>query len=421
MKYIFNSKKKGAEEGRQELKNEQMMYQNFVARKIHQKNDTNNFHQANNNQHGFAELFPLCGQEDPELQHISQPVFYPSPDLRGNSKRPKLEQQAKQEPTHENFDNFSFGDISPLEVLTEGQIQSDELKVAECRDTPSHSFHLHITHMAPNSSPAQHNTKVIVITTEIPMSHKWCAHFGECQVEMYPIAPFTFYFYTPRRNAGVATFTMQAVVQIPLNHNQPQTQPQTQAFSSQLLLSSPVPFFFTPSDERQWLSLAWMNLKAVPSDWVSMFRLSTRELDISNNLLKNLSFCDGLQRLKSLIADNNLLDGTSFPKIAKLRSLSLNKNRIGDLEAFLEASVAAFPILQRLSLLKNECCPFFADPSDYQQYRLRVISKFPHLIQLDSSPVTEEERNSSLFSFSPLEGNSTKNYPLLGISNFLNF
>lgn len=46
-------------------------------------------------------------------------------------------------------------------------------------------------------------------------------------------------------------------------------------------------------------------------------------------------------------------------------------------------------------MLNNKACPNFFNggtPDQYDNYRLFVISRFPHLVELDVSKVTPEER-----------------------------
>lgn len=75
-----------------------------------------------------------------------------------------------------------------------------------------------------------------------------------------------------------------------------------------------------------------------------------------------------------------------------MRSLSLNRNVIRDLGAFLERVNAAFPNIRSLSLLGNESCPIFGADDAYQAYRRQCAARLPMLKLLDSKPVTAAER-----------------------------
>jgi hypothetical protein len=84
-----------------------------------------------------------------------------------------------------------------------------------------------------------------------------------------------------------------------------------------------------------------------------------------------VSFLSEIQQLHTLILDSNYLTGeTEFPLLPKLKTLSINCNRICNLELFIERVKAAFPALQYLSMLDNEACPYFsARPHHYYNYR----------------------------------------------------
>ncbi len=106
---------------------------------------------------------------------------------------------------------------------------------------------------------------------------------------------------------------------------------------------------------------------------------------------------NGFVALESLVADSNAVGSQQAwsPK-ATLTTLSVNDNKIDDLELFLGRVRDAFPNLTFLSLLKNPCCPNYfmgKDQQDYNRYRLFVVSMLPLLKFLDSSRVTAEERS----------------------------
>ena len=118
---------------------------------------------------------------------------------------------------------------------------------------------------------------------------------------------------------------------------------------------------------------------------------------MSFNALESLEFVNGFAGLESLVADSNAV-GSRQAWSAKptLTTLSVNGNKIDDLEQFLGCVREAFPSLTFLSLLKNPCCPNYfvgKDQQDYNRYRLFVVSMLPGLKFLDSSRVTPEERS----------------------------
>jgi Leucine-rich repeat (LRR) protein len=139
--------------------------------------------------------------------------------------------------------------------------------------------------------------------------------------------------------------------------------------------------------------------------------------------LSDLDFLGDFSHLQSLILDNNQVSSHSkLARLPKLVVLSLTCNAIQQLEQFVAELAIAAPSLQYLSLLGNAACPYFDAPHRYckinkqtmstkektpfihsltislsvlpslsDNYRIFVISKFPHLKHLDSSAVTDEE------------------------------
>jgi hypothetical protein len=122
-----------------------------------------------------------------------------------------------------------------------------------------------------------------------------------------------------------------------------------------------------------------------------------KSLDVSFNELESLEFVNGFAALESLVADSNAVGSQQrwSPK-PTLTTLSVNNNKIDDLELFLGCVRDAFPNLTFVSLLKNPCCPNYfvgKDQQDYSRYRLFVVSMLPLLKFLDSTRVTPEERS----------------------------
>src|SRR3990167_1790385 len=66
-----------------------------------------------------------------------------------------------------------------------------------------------------------------------------------------------------------------------------------------------------------------------------------------------------MNNLQTLILDNNYLQSNSkFPFLPKLRTLSINGNRIDNLELFICQIERAFPSLRCLSMIGNAACPY---------------------------------------------------------------
>lgn len=120
-------------------------------------------------------------------------------------------------------------------------------------------------------------------------------------------------------------------------------------------------------------------------------------LDLSHNLLRgSCAFLSAFPALETLVLDSNrYTSATAFPPHARLRTLSLNNNRIAGLPAIVAAAAAAFPALAHLSLLGNPACPNYltgGTAREYAAYRAFVAGALPALRTLDDSPVTPAER-----------------------------
>ncbi|XP_008848113.1 leucine-rich melanocyte differentiation-associated protein isoform X2 [Nannospalax galili] len=127
-----------------------------------------------------------------------------------------------------------------------------------------------------------------------------------------------------------------------------------------------------------------------------------KRLDLSFNLLRSLEGLSAFRSLEELILDNNLLgDDLVLPGLPQLHTLTLNKNRITDLEYLLDHLAKVTPALEYLSLLGNAACPnelvsSDKDEEDYKRYRCFVLHKLPKLKFLDAQKVTRKEREEAL-------------------------
>ncbi|XP_023574688.1 leucine-rich melanocyte differentiation-associated protein isoform X2 [Octodon degus] len=117
---------------------------------------------------------------------------------------------------------------------------------------------------------------------------------------------------------------------------------------------------------------------------------------------RSLEGLRAFRSLEELILDNNLLgDDLVLPGLPRLHTLTLNKNRITDLEYLLDHLAEVTPALEYLSLLGNVACPnelvsLEKDEEDYKRYRCFVLHKLPQLKFLDAQKVTREEREEAL-------------------------
>eukprot|EP01096_Ripella_sp_DP13-Kostka_P017881 TRINITY_DN9400_c0_g1_i1.p1 TRINITY_DN9400_c0_g1~~TRINITY_DN9400_c0_g1_i1.p1 ORF type:complete len:267 (+),score=85.12 TRINITY_DN9400_c0_g1_i1:59-802(+) len=147
------------------------------------------------------------------------------------------------------------------------------------------------------------------------------------------------------------------------------------------------------------LSVVSQNLDSIPADLSSRYPDAT-VLDLSFNNITVAKNLGGFKKLKNLVLDSNQIISTQdFPVIPSLDTLWVNNNQIEDLAPFIESVARAFPNLTYLSMLKNPACPSFfngREQEDYQRYRYFVISKINRLRFLDSSDVTDAERQEAL-------------------------
>ncbi|XP_077351728.1 leucine-rich melanocyte differentiation-associated protein [Festucalex cinctus] len=137
--------------------------------------------------------------------------------------------------------------------------------------------------------------------------------------------------------------------------------------------------------------------KDIPDFLGDSFGDFARRLDLSFNQLRSLAGLKTFTELEELVVDNNLLgNDLRLPRLPNLHTLTLNKNKLTDIEALLEHLADVTPSLEYLSLLGNEACPnqlvsLDKDEDDYQRYRYFVLHKLPQLKFLDTRKVTRKE------------------------------
>jgi len=156
------------------------------------------------------------------------------------------------------------------------------------------------------------------------------------------------------------------------------------------------------------LTLAYRDLYDINPRIVQQFGPTVKELDLSNNNIKELTALKGFPVLETLVLDHNeVTSHTKFPLMPKLHTLWVNSNKISNLILFIDKLASSTPHLKFLSMLKNEACPnFFNGKSlqDYNDYRRYVICRLPSLTCLDATQVSEQERTEAarLYSSLPL-------------------
>ncbi|RUS74493.1 hypothetical protein EGW08_017744 [Elysia chlorotica] len=145
------------------------------------------------------------------------------------------------------------------------------------------------------------------------------------------------------------------------------------------------------------LSFIGRDATSIPQELIQDYCKITKRLDLSYNILESTAGLEHFKFLRELILDNNELgDDITFPNLRELHTLTLNKNRLTDLNSLIDKLASKCPNLTYLSLLGNQACPnqlssCDKDDEDYQRYRYYVLYKLPKLKFLDSTPVGASE------------------------------
>jgi hypothetical protein len=151
-------------------------------------------------------------------------------------------------------------------------------------------------------------------------------------------------------------------------------------------------------DADQRLSIAHLDLSSFPRE-ISSYASTLKSLDASHNQLNSLRPLEDFHLLETLVLDSNQIEHNCvMPYLPNLKYLSVNTNRIANLDRFLGALRESCPSLHWLSLVNNVACPYFAtgpptSRGDYTEYRLQVLSTLQTLKVLDHAHVTVEERS----------------------------
>ncbi|XP_069188377.1 leucine-rich melanocyte differentiation-associated protein [Procambarus clarkii] len=145
------------------------------------------------------------------------------------------------------------------------------------------------------------------------------------------------------------------------------------------------------------LCFVGQDCQRIPSILGATYGLQTKRLDLSYNSIRSLDGLDKFPFLEELILDNNFIDDSVLiPHLDTLHTLSLNKNKVTNLEKLVEQIRERLPNLRYLSLLGNEACPdqlslADKDEKDYKRYRLYVLNHLKTLKFLDSTSVRRSE------------------------------
>ncbi|XP_075217259.1 leucine-rich melanocyte differentiation-associated protein-like isoform X3 [Lycorma delicatula] len=134
------------------------------------------------------------------------------------------------------------------------------------------------------------------------------------------------------------------------------------------------------SDLGTWSQLSYIgqDVRKIPPVLSKLYGSRVQSLDLSYNCLTSLQELSNFPHLNELVLDNNqLTDSITFPRNENLRTLSLNKNNITDLDVLMRKLENNLPNLRYLSLLGNKACPNQLsspdkDDEDYQRYSLKM-------------------------------------------------
>ncbi|KAH3759922.1 leucine-rich melanocyte differentiation-associated protein [Pelomyxa schiedti] len=166
-----------------------------------------------------------------------------------------------------------------------------------------------------------------------------------------------------------------------------------------------------PKSTTKRITLAKQGLEEIPVDLIRERCPDVVELDLTDNNLGEIMECRFFPTLQLLVLDgNHISSDTQFPFLPKLDTLWVNKNEITNLALFLDKITLSTPNLKHLSMLKNPACPSCFNGGTvvlYQDYRYYTLSRLPHLLSLDNSPISEEERRTAQGMYASVSAVST--------------
>jgi len=151
------------------------------------------------------------------------------------------------------------------------------------------------------------------------------------------------------------------------------------------------------SKENTDLNLSGRGLTQLTNKIVQNFGATARRLDLSDNAIKSGELFDQMVALEDLVLDKNDIETFgAWPVLRNVTTLSLNNNKISDINSTMDFISKTFPNLVYLSMMKNPACPnmYFSDgeAEAYQRYRYYVIHRLKKLRFLDVTPVSADER-----------------------------
>lgn len=159
-------------------------------------------------------------------------------------------------------------------------------------------------------------------------------------------------------------------------------------------------FHFERVDDE--LSLAFRPVGTIPEALAQQEGPFVRLLNLTETELCSFANLELFTNLETLILDKNGLKGLGdCPQLETLSTLWFNNNNVDDLPGFMDSVTANFPNLRYLSMMRNPACPGLMDiiTPDLEAcrlYRIYALYRLPHLLVLDSTTATEEERKEAL-------------------------
>ncbi|XP_066600783.1 leucine-rich melanocyte differentiation-associated protein-like [Prorops nasuta] len=158
----------------------------------------------------------------------------------------------------------------------------------------------------------------------------------------------------------------------------------------------------TICQDRVWYT--GQRAEKIPSGLLNVVGKECTSLDLSYNELTSISGIKDYANLQELVLDNNNLHHLrTLPYIPTLNTLSLNNNKLSDIDEALNTIRKCCPNVAYVSLLGNPGCPDqltnsgTTDDDDYERYRLYAIHVLPSTLKfLDSRRVSVQEKNDAL-------------------------
>ncbi|XP_015600867.1 leucine-rich melanocyte differentiation-associated protein isoform X2 [Cephus cinctus] len=157
----------------------------------------------------------------------------------------------------------------------------------------------------------------------------------------------------------------------------------------------------TVQRKRAWYT--GQQTERIPSGLVRVIGVDCVSLDLSYNALSSVSALKDCTDLEELILDNNCLeDLKTLPVMPSLTTLSVNNNKLADIDGVLKRIKDCCPKVEYVSLLGNPgypdqlTNPTLNDDEDYERFRLYSIYVLPPSIRfLDYRAVTASERSNA--------------------------